>query len=171
MRKYIFFILFTAVCCLFINFDLSFAKENITEMTIKKVSKNLIIADKGDSQGIQKNLICDIAQEGRIIGQAKVLLIEDDMCGLKIIKLDQGYEVKPGDSLLVNPKENELKNKGGYRYRHPKWQYCCVIQSEISTIFSRYEERNLLPVKEAWWESDSSLSRNDKNCGSLYKEI
>lgn len=93
-------------------------------MRVQVVSQNLIVADKGSRQGVQINAVYDIYRQGHVIGKARVLLIEEDLCGLKVIHLMPGFMVKLGDLLAKNSHERTRRQKKGYIYRPPKPNYC-----------------------------------------------
>ena len=98
----------------------------VVEMHVKIASKNLIVANKGKNQGVQKNTIYTINREGQIIGKAKVMLIEDNLSGLKVIDITPGFYVKDGDILIINLQKNHPKQEedNGYIYRPLRPNYC-----------------------------------------------
>lgn len=132
MKKYF----FSIICVgLILQFSINSFGQEIEKMQVKTVSKNLIVADKGKSQGIQINSIYSINREGQIIGKAKVLLIEDNLCGLKILHLRPGIFVKFGDTLIKNSSESKIEHKKGYIYRPPKFKLCSNYFYDKEFIF------------------------------------
>jgi hypothetical protein len=115
---------FTFSIILHLLFSFTAFGQVLDKMQVKTVSKNLIVADKGKSQGIQVNTVYNINREGQNIGKAKVLLIEDNLCGLKILQLQPGIFVKFGDTLIKNPTDNSIKHKRGYIYKPPRFKLC-----------------------------------------------
>ena len=110
---------------------------DLDKMEVKTVSKNLIVANKGKTQGVHINEVYSINREGNVIGKAKVLLIEDNLCGLKILQLQPGFFVKNGDVLIKNRNNESQKSKKGYIFRPPKPIYCIYFfkkdENKIST--------------------------------------
>ena len=107
MSKILTFLLI--VCHFLIISTECFATQKETEMTVIKTKGNYLVANKGSSQDVIVNAIYDIvsvtSKERKIIGQAKVVLVRNNMSGLKILKLASGYIVKPGYILVENIKK------------------------------------------------------------------
>lgn len=115
------FHLIAAILLFLVPFS-AFSQE-FEEMQVKNVSKNLIVANKGKSQGVQINAVYNINRAGQIIGKAKVLLIEENLCGLKILKIQPGFFVKLGDVLIKNLSDSIKEHEKGYIYRPPKFEF------------------------------------------------
>jgi hypothetical protein len=98
--------------------------QKVNEMKVKIVSQNLIVANKGKKQGVQKNSIYNICREGQTIGQAKVLLLEEEVSGLKVIKIESGYSVKNGDLLIIEKKRRKSGHNDGILFRPLRPKYC-----------------------------------------------
>lgn len=129
MRKVAFFLFFVMVI---FSFSQSYSQQVAAEMKVLRISDNLLVADKGSVQGVQKDSIYEIHKQKKVIGQAKALLVKDNLCGLKIIKLEPGYKIQPKDQLTLSiVKNSKKKDEGGYIFRMLKYRYCLVSQDLI----------------------------------------
>jgi len=76
----------------------------VGEMVIKKIKNTTIIANMGSIQGITPNSIFLIVKKGpdgqKIVGKAKVLLVEENISGLKVIELEPATQIEIGDLLI-----------------------------------------------------------------------
>ncbi len=95
---------------LFIN--QCYSKQTEFEFKIIKVKKNSLIANKGSEHGITINSVYDIihvnSNDRKIVGQAKVVIIREKICGLKVIKLSSNLNIVTGD-LLTNHVEKSTE--------------------------------------------------------------
>jgi len=110
--------------------------QKVNEMKVKIVSQTLIVANKGKKQGVQKNTIYNIFREGQTIGQAKVLLLEEELSGLKVIKIDPGYSVKNGDLLIIQTKRRKSGHNDGILFRPLRPIYCDNHSKDIIVLNS-----------------------------------
>ncbi len=130
MRKLAFF---SFVALVFFGFPRAYSQQVAEEMKVLRISDNLLVADKGSEQGVQKDSIYEIHKEKKVIGQAKALLVKENLCGLKIIKLEPGYKIQPEDQLTLSIiKNSKKKDEGGFIFKMLKYRYCLVSEDLIS---------------------------------------
>ena len=71
------------------------------EMKIIKIINDKIAADKGMIGGVIENTEYEIRRAGsngvELIGYAKVLVVKDNICALKVTKVERYQSVKVGD--------------------------------------------------------------------------
>lgn len=87
---------------LFITFNSSFIFAQQNAMKIVKIKKAKFVANMGAIHGITQNSCYIIVQDNKNIGRAKVIAVREKICGLKIMSLDSGEMVKPGDFLILD---------------------------------------------------------------------
>ncbi len=73
------------------------------EMTVIDSKEEFIIANKGSDHGITENSTYQIIRKTslgeKIIGMAKVRLIKEKRCGLKVTQIDEKFKIQKGDIL------------------------------------------------------------------------
>jgi len=102
-------IILLIVCHFLIISKECYSIQKETEMKVIKTKGTYLVANKGSSQDVTINSIYDIisvtSKERKIIGQAKVVLVRNNISGLKILNLATGYIIKPGYILIQNIKK------------------------------------------------------------------
>lgn len=136
------FIFFVILLFQTLLLDESLFSQDYHEMKINKIDSDVIVANKGKNHGVLENSIYDIirliSSNRKIIGKAKVLIVKDNISGLKIIEMLPGYNIDISDALVLNLKysieekevinelqkmENQTKSNNFFnksKYRTPK---------------------------------------------------
>ncbi|MBN2412485.1 hypothetical protein JXQ31_12415 [candidate division KSB1 bacterium] len=69
---------------------------------ILKIKDDRFATDVGSIHGVKKDSIYLINQKNVIIGKAKVIIVKEKMCAMKLISLQPGKQIQVGDQLILN---------------------------------------------------------------------
>ncbi|MFZ5953632.1 MAG: hypothetical protein ACOYT8_00865 [Candidatus Dependentiae bacterium] len=100
MKRNISFLLIITYSLVIFNSSYIYGQQN--SMKIIKVQDDKFVANMGSIHGITQNSYYTIIQNNKNIGRAKVVAVREKICALKIINLDIGEMVKPGDFLILD---------------------------------------------------------------------
>lgn len=100
MKRCISILLIFAYSLLTLNASFIFAQQNF--MKVVKIKGDSFVADMGSLNGIKLNSHYTIIQDTQKIGSAKVVAVREKICALKIIRLNSGAVVNPGDLLILD---------------------------------------------------------------------
>lgn len=113
MRKFVSIIII--VCHLLMMTIPGLSAQSLGEMLVTKVKNTALVGNMGRHQGISRNSIFLIVKKGpggqRVVGKAKVLLVEENVSGLKVIELEPATHVEPGDLLIPAPSSDSQEKK------------------------------------------------------------
>ena len=100
MKRYISIILIFSYSLITFNASFIFAQQNF--MKVVKAKGDAFVADMGSINGIKLNSHYTIVQDTKNIGSAKVVAVREKICALKIVSLNSGAVVNPGDVLILD---------------------------------------------------------------------